>query len=212
MNYKKKLYDAIKKNDIRSIIDIGANVGQFAKEIKSIFPNISILCIEPNVACEPYLKSLGFPYIICCPSDKSSIKNFYKMKNDPIGTGHSLYKENSHHYEGDNLLVEKIRTDTLDSILEKSNFNKEFDLIKIDTQGSEYDILMGCQKTLSKCKMVLAETDVLNYNQGCASQQSVIDLLCNAGFKHHILIENQISNGNICQQDLLFFRDTCVLE
>lgn len=196
------------KYHIKTVLDIGANVGQFAKEIKSVFPQIFILCIEPNTDCEQYLQSCGLNYIICCPSNCRTTKKFYRMKNDPIGTGHSLYKENSHHYEGDNLLVQEIQTDTMDSILDQTWFgNLSFDLIKLDTQGSELDILKGCSKILSGCKMILAETDVGNYNQGCASQQEVVDFLSENGFKPHEVIENQIMNGKIFQQDILFIKD-----
>lgn len=208
MNNKVKLYEAMEKHHVKTVLDIGANVGQFAKEIKSVFPQIFVLCIEPNTDCEQYLRSYGMNYIICCPSNCRTTKKFYRMKNDPIGTGHSLYKENTHHYEGDNLLVQEIQTDTMDAILDQSWLgNLSFDLIKLDTQGSELDILKGCPKTLSRCKMVLAETDVGNYNEGCASQQQVVEFLCKNGFKALEVIENQITNEKIFQQDILFIRE-----
>jgi FkbM family methyltransferase len=207
MNNKHILYEQIKKYNIKNILDIGANIGQFAKEIKSLFPEIFILCIEPNIDCEPHLKLFGIDYIICCPSDSKTTKKFYRMKNDPIGTGHSLYKENTHHYEGDNLLVQEIQTDTIDSILANSLFkNISFDFIKLDTQGSELDILKGSSKTLSECKMILAETDIGNYNEGCASQKEIIKFVSNHGFETYDIIENQISEGKVFQQDILFLR------
>jgi len=211
MNNKEKLYESIRKHNIKTVLDIGANVGQFAMEIRSLFPEIFIVCIEPNTDCEPYLRSKGLNYIICCPSDSKTTKKFYRMKNDPIGTGHSLYKENTYHYEGENLLVQEIQTDTMDSILNQSWLgNLKFDLIKLDTQGSELDILKGCPKTLSMCKMILAETDIGNYNQGCASQKEVTDFLSNNGFVAHGVIENQITNGKIFQQDILFIREDII--
>jgi FkbM family methyltransferase len=167
-----------------------------------------VLCIEPNTDCEPYLRQLGLNYIISCPSDSKSIKKFYRMKNDSTGTGHSLYKENTHCYEGDNLLVQEIQTDTLDSILEKSSFaNFLFDFIKLDTQGSELDILKSCPKTLSNAKLVLAETDISNYNEGCPSQRDVVEFMDKNGFVVDCVIENQITpNNTLIQQDLLFIK------
>jgi len=207
MNNKTKLYEMMAKNSVKTVLDVGANVGQFAGEIRSFFPNIFILCIEPNKDCERYLRASRLNYIICCPSDCKSTKKFYRMKSDPLGTGHSLYKENTYHYDGDNLIVEEIETNTMDSILDESWLgNLAFDLIKLDTQGSELDILKGCPKTLSKCKMVLAETDTGNYNQGCPSQKDVVDFMEKNNFVVYDVIENQISNGKIFQQDILFIR------
>jgi FkbM family methyltransferase len=208
MNNAVKLYEAIAKHNVKTILDVGANVGQFAREVKSVFPNIFILSIEPNADCEQYLKAQGMTYIICCPSDSKTTKKFYRMKSDPIGTGHSLYKENSYHYDGDNLVIQEIQTDTLDAILNENLLGDfSFDLIKLDTQGSELDILKGCPKTLSRCKMVLAETDVGNYNQGCASRKEVVEFLSKNGFVQQEVIQNHISNGTIFQQDLLFVKE-----
>lgn len=208
MKNKINLYKSIQKYNIKTILDIGSNIGQFALEIRSSFPETFILCIEPNIDCETYLKNRGLDYIICCPSDSKTTKKFYRMKSDPIGTGHSLYKENTHHYAGENLLVEEIQTDTMDSILEQSSFNNlSFDFIKLDTQGSELDILKGCSKLLSNAKIILAETDVSNYNQGCPPQKDVIQFMQKNGFEVDCVIEDQITpKGTIIQQDLLFVK------
>jgi len=105
-------------------------------------------------------------------------------------------------------VVEDMQTDTMDSILDQSWLgNLSFDLIKLDTQGSELDILKGCPKTMSNCKMILAETDVGNYNQGCPSQAEVIDYLSTVGFRVLEIIEDQVSDGKIIQQDILFIKD-----
>lgn len=209
MKNKINLYKYIQKYNIKTILDIGANVGQFALEIRSSFPQMFILCIEPNSDCESHLRNLGLNYIICCPSDSKTTKKFYRMKSDPTGTGHSLYKENTYHYEGENLLIQEIQTDTMDSILEQSSFNNlSFDFIKLDTQGSELDILKGSSKLLTNAKIILAETDVSNYNQGCPTQKDVIEFMQKNGFGVDCVIEDHITpKGKTIQQDLLFIRE-----
>jgi FkbM family methyltransferase len=171
-------------------------------------PDAFVLCIEPNKECEPYLKHLkkyGVDYIICCPSDKKSTKNFYKMKSDPIATGNSLYRENTFHFSDENTLVELIETDTMDSILNAHGMSSiPFNMIKLDTQGSELDILRGCSSTLKSVKLVVAETDVANYNHGCPSQKEVIDYMESRGFATIGSVEDHYLGDRLIQQDILF--------
>ena len=54
--------------------------------------------------------------------------------------------------------------------------------------------------------MILAETDIGNYNEGCASQKEIINFVSDNGFETYNIIENQISKGKVFQQDILFLR------
>lgn len=201
------MFQKMAEHRIRTLLDIGANIGQYASMIKSVFPYMFVLSIEPNPNCEQFLSRVGVRYLICCPSDKKSVKKFYKMKSDNIGTGHSLYRENTYHYSDDNLAVDEIQTDTLDSILEQNDMGQVvFDMMKLDTQGSELDILKGCPNTLQNVKLVVAETDVGNYNIGCPTQKEIVDFMEQSGFVNLGSVEDHFSNGRMVQQDLLFER------
>jgi len=199
------LIQKMTEHRIEALLDIGANVGQYATMIKSIFPNVFVLSIEPNRACESFLEKIGVRYIICCPSDRKSIKKFYRMKSDALSTGCSLYRENTHHFSEDNLDVSEVETDTLDSILEANNMSGvKFDMMKLDTQGSELDILRGSRKTLESVKLVVAETDVGNYNIGCPTQGEIVDFMEQNGFVNLGSVEDHYALGKMVQQDLLF--------
>lgn len=194
---------------IKSVLDIGANTGQFACWVKSCIPDAYVLSIEPNPNCEKYLRSLNLNYIMCCPSDTKGIKSFYMNRVDPVGTGNSLYRENTHHFSDENTIVVEVNTDTMDSILDSAGVGSIiFDMIKIDTQGSELDILRGCTKILTTTKLVVAETDVGNYNQGCPTQKEVIDYMESMGFRSIGSSEDHFSDGRLIQQDILFERMT----
>ena len=50
----------IKKYNIKGVLDIGANRGNYAKEMHSIFPSIKIFSIEANKECYSFLeKTIG---------------------------------------------------------------------------------------------------------------------------------------------------------
>jgi len=199
----------IKEKNVSTVLDIGANVGQYAMGLKKDYPHMKILSLEANRECQPYLQHyLGDSYLICCPSDRKGTKKFYKTTTSSICTGNSLYRENTEYYSDEKLIVEEVETDTLDYILESNGYgDAQFDLIKMDTQGSELDILKGADRVLQTAKMVVVETDTGNYNLGCPPQKEVKDYLEAKGFVVVGSVEDHFRNGKLIQQDLLFVKN-----
>ena len=60
-----------------SILDIGANIGQFYHEIRKIFPDAQYTLIEGNHYCEAALKGLHVEYYISLLSDCVKKVKFY---------------------------------------------------------------------------------------------------------------------------------------
>ena len=188
--------------DPKSILDIGANVGQFYNEIKTIFPNSYYYLIEGNDSCEVVLETLNVDYSICLLSDSEKEVDFYIRTNEPRCTGNSIYRENTSFYDDDQITILKKQTKTLSSVLN----NQTFDLIKIDVQGSEIDIINGGIDIVKKSKGVLMEISLMNYNQNAPVKEFVYEYMTNLGF---IPVEN-IGNINhtitheLIQQDILY--------
>ena len=185
-----------------SILDIGANVGQFYNEIKEIFPNSYYYLIEGNDSCEVVLETLNVDYSISLLSDIEKEVDFYVRKHEPRCTGNSIYRENTSFYDDDQIIILKKQTKTLSNILN----NKVFDLIKIDVQGSEIDIINGGIDIIKNAKGVLMEISLVEYNQNAPVKEFVYEYMSNIGF---IPIET-IGNINhpitheLIQKDILF--------
>jgi len=126
-------------NNIKNILDIGANVGAFSNLCKSIVQDSTIYMVEANPQCEQSLKNTGNKYYIAALSDENKEVTFYINANNPVCTGASYYKENGVAYIGANEI--KLNTVLLDELL--SNENIVFDFVKIDVQGSELDVIRG---------------------------------------------------------------------
>lgn len=195
--------EKIKKYFIpESILDIGANVGQFYNEIKKIFPNSYYYLIEGNDSCEVVLKTLNVDYSISLLSDSEKEVDFYIRKHEPRCTGNSIYRENTSFYDDDQIFILKKQTKTLSSILN----DKIFDLVKIDVQGSEIDIINGGIDIIKNAKGVLMEISLVEYNQNAPLKEFVFEYMSNIGF---IPIET-IGNINhpithqLIQKDILF--------
>lgn len=200
----RKILDHIGRNNISSLIDIGANVGNFTCLVKSFFPNIDVLMIEANPFCDNMLKRTGYPYEIVCLSDsKKEVKFFFEDKN-MIGTGASYYLEQTRFYSMQNFTM--METETLDELLKTKYDSKSFDFVKMDTQGSEIDIMKGATETMSKAKHVLLETSLIEYNAGAPLKQDYFDFMSQIGFKPVEMVEEHYSEGRLIQEDWIFSR------
>jgi FkbM family methyltransferase len=195
--------ESIKKYfEPKSILDIGANVGQFYNEIKNIFPDSYYYLVEGSESCEVVLKTLNVDYSICLLSDSEKEVDFYIRKNEPRCTGNSIYRENTSFYDDDQILIEKRQTKTLSNLLN----NQIFDLIKIDVQGSEIDIINGGLDIIKETKGILMEISLIEYNQNSPTKDFVYEYMDNLGFKPVELIGNinHPLTYELIQQDILF--------
>jgi FkbM family methyltransferase len=185
------------------ILDIGANIGEFSKKIYDIYPNCDFILIEPNLNCKEYLDKLPFEHRIIGLSNKSDVVDFYVELNNNIASGASIYKENTDYYKYGNYINYKISVDTLDNM----NFYPEciIDLVKIDTQGSELDIIEGGVETLKRVKYLLIEVSVMEYNKNAPLFDVVHLKLREFGYKiEDILHYHKFANGDIFQMDIVY--------
>ena len=193
----------------KSVLDIGANIGDFTRRLYYKFPECKVVMVEANPNCKPYLQLLEIPYDIVGLSNKEGYKDLYIEKINQIGTGASFYKENTEHYLEGMYDVLRVPVATLDS---KDYYNgKPIDLIKIDVQGSELDIINGGENTLKNTGYVLLELSLLEYNVGSPVIEEVIDKMLESSFRIVDVVEyhrlRQVNEGAVFQIDLLFKRN-----
>lgn len=183
-----------------TILDIGAHYGEFNNYSKSFFPDSHIFSIEGNELCEQALKNSNCLYRIILLGKENTKAVFYKQKNDLESTGNSLYRELTEHFNDEVLIKEEKELKTLDTIF---NPFVSFDLIKIDTQGSELDILEGGKYLAQRAKGILLEVSLKPYNEGSPLYDDVLKYMNSIGFEmKEVLDENIISH----QKDILFIK------
>lgn len=197
-------YEQIKQtveNSVSSILDIGAHMGEFTKGMRRVLPFANYHMIEANPECEESLKGVGFvPYTIVLLSDTPRRLQYYINKQDKMSTGNSYYKELTHHFSEDNLVQVDMESQALDDIFP----NEVFDLIKVDTQGSELDILRGGSELVSKATYILLECSIELYNEGAPLIDEVIAYMNSIGFVQDAVVGEHYLEDVLFQQDVIF--------
>jgi len=141
-------YALSKVKQFRTAVDIGGNIGFWSKDFCKRFQHVVIFepdasnieCLEANLSdMQNYkLHKVGL-------GSETAQKTFYKSKT--TSGGHSFFRDQIFEtdVEQTDLQIKKLDDYELTNI----------DLIKIDTQGSEYDIIMGSRNTLLNNDCVL---------------------------------------------------------
>lgn len=185
------------------ILDIGANIGQFHLSAKYYYPQSFIFSIEASPDCEAELKQITENYYIGLLAKDNSEYDFYSRKDTGIGTGNSIYREMTHFYSDDQLHIIKQHGIRLDDLFDASS---EFDLIKIDTQGSELDIISGGLELCKKASGILLEVSITPYNEGAPLYDEVIEFMQNIGFTPKEVLDESRNHG-AHQKDILFINE-----
>jgi FkbM family methyltransferase len=130
-----------------TIIDIGSNIGYYGiLEAKILGKNGRVICIEPvRRNFEYLLKNFKLNNINNAKAINIALSDRVGLAKITISHGSNwcyISNENNHNEQS-----EYVRITTGDSIL--SQF-KKIDLIRMDTEGHEYNIVKGCYKIIKK--------------------------------------------------------------
>lgn len=155
-----------------SYLDIGANKGHQVSFIRTMMPCIKH--IELVEACRYHewdIQQQHVPYKIEVLSDSVKTVNMYL--HDDRST---YYKEDIPYFN--TAPFEPRTTTTLDLLYP----TETFDLIKIDTEGSELDIIRGGLNLLSRAKAIIVDEDITPYHEGAPSANEIRGFLESIGF------------------------------
>jgi FkbM family methyltransferase len=171
--------------DIRTVLDVGASIGDSAVEYRHYFPDAIIHSFEPVQECFEKLQK--------CLSDKRFFAHHTALGNQ---TGKAIFFRNSHTpsssflqvlskhvkafpYTGTTTQI-TVPITRLDAIWPQLAAEPRM-VCKIDVQGFEDRVLKGAQKVLQKVAAVIIETSFVPLYQNQALFDDVYRLL----YTHH---------------------------
>ena len=186
---------------IHTVYDIGAFTGEWSKAVKStVLKEADFVLFEANPAYAATLAATGFKHFITVLSNPERKEvEFYNGTN----TGDSYYKENTKFYDNQGSI--KLNCTTLNALVEKHNLPIP-NFIKIDTQGSELDILSGAESFLNQVDLIYTECPIIRYNTGAPNIQEYLDYFRNHKFIPISLLETHYGENTLLQVDIMFMR------
>jgi FkbM family methyltransferase len=184
---------------IETVFDIGANKGTWSMPMKAnVLKNSFFYLFEGNPKHELYLKQTGLPYYIGILSNPGRESVDYYTIN---GTGDSYYRENTPFYDKEQPVTVPART--LESIIKECEMPVP-NFIKIDTQGSELDILRGAESVLNQVDLIFLECPIIRYNLGAPDIQDYLDYMREQGFMPTDVLDIHVHEHTLVQIDIMF--------
>jgi FkbM family methyltransferase len=186
-----------------TIIDVGAYEGQWTRRMVPIFPAAHFLLFEAQPSKQEIIrrnlaKFAGYELeIAVLGAVEGREVTFYDME-----TGSSYYPELTSYPR----TARAAQTKTLDRMLSGRALGEI--LIKLDTQGSELDILMGAPRLLEEAVCVILEASLYDYNKEAPTLANAIQFLDSHGFSAVDVIEvhRRSYDGALVQVDLAFLK------
>jgi FkbM family methyltransferase len=150
-------------------VDVGANIGNYSIALLKAFPLCSVVAIEPqptvfdkltlNLAKWSNAKVLN----IGVGSASAELELFNYAEGEH--TEHaSIYKEVFTSLRPSEVRRISIPIEPLDAIVERLGFQGQIDLLKIDTEGHEFEVLKGCERLLSQRRIASIQLEFNDVN------------------------------------------------
>jgi len=199
--------------DYKTVVDIGANKGQFSLVSRYCFPDAKIISFEP-------LTEPAGIFFNLFRNDKNTILH-------SVAIGPKKEKKNIHISKSNDsssllpisALQEKIFPGTkeigttaievvpLDTLLFKEDIEKKA-LLKLDVQGYELEALMGCESILSSFDNIYCECSFLELYTGQKMATDIIEWLFKRGFILNGAYNMSYDDSGIAVQADLMFNNT----
>lgn len=210
---REREYKWLQDFGIKTVIDVGANVGQFALMIHKIINDAAIYSFEPINEC--YMELVNkkdrinnlkcFNLALGSETREGVINRNEFLPSSSLLAMESLHKE-AFPYTA-KTYQEKINITSLDKIHNEIDWVQKI-LLKIDVQGYELEVLEGAKNSLNSIDLIIVETTFLKLYKRQPLFEDVYDFLYSRSFQYKGNFD-QITNpntGRILQADAIFVK------
>lgn len=180
LNVIQKFVDYIQDGYV--ILDIGAQTGTFSVAAKQ-YPNTEWHSFEPDPWNYSLLvENLKLNQVTNVKLYEQALSNEIKDDNLNICSNHrglNTLGKNLIRFSETDCIKHPLKTNTIDNLF----LNTKIDLIKMDTEGAEYDIIMGGIQTIKKYKPKILLECCGNLNQFGYSENHMFNLIDEIGYE-----------------------------
>jgi FkbM family methyltransferase len=206
--------DHLKMNNIQTVLDVGANTGQYSRGLRKAGYKGKIISFEPAGQAFQDLKMhaihdknwLTFNYAL---GDTNGSTTIHISRHSPSS---SILPMTPLHMDAspgsDYLSEEKIEVKTLDRIYDSLGISGENVFLKIDTQGYEKKVLLGALESMAMIKGIQLELSTHELYEGEEIYYSIFRFVEEKNFRLVRIIPGFAHKGTheMLQFDALFFR------
>jgi FkbM family methyltransferase len=184
---QRSLAGLLRQEEINLVLDVGANLGQFADELWAAGYTGRVISFEPLASAHAQLVGKAGRYPNWTIADRTALGaetgsvaihvsgNSVSSSILPMLPSHSRAAPNSA-YVG----TETVPMHRLDDLCVLSAADRA--ILKIDAQGFERQVLEGAPRLLASCRAVIAEMSLVPLYEGQALGRELWDLLAARGF------------------------------
>ncbi len=149
-----------------TVIDCGANCGQFAELVTTVFPDVTIHLIEPQAYCWPalerFVRERGRSHLHRVAVTEPGVAQVRMHRGGAEGSTGAFV------VAADEPFAVDLKADaaTLDQLFASAVEGKDRALLKLDIEGHELPALLGSVRLLEVVEVVLSEVRFFDINRG----------------------------------------------
>lgn len=208
MRYRKRWLMSM---NINTVLDVGANVGEFSAIAASLFPTAGIYAFEPITDCVERIKQKQIPNVTVFQialGNQNGETKFYVSSWNPSSSLKKmgeLHRKNWPHSAENRLKYVKVQR--LDSLAPELDIQPEI-LVKVDIQGAEAEFIEGGKNVLSKAKVIIIEGGYQQLYEDEALFDGIYERLKNLGFLFQGVLKQSQSktDDSYLQADFIFVK------
>lgn len=201
----------LQEKNFKSIIDVGANVGQFGKKIRQFYPEAHLYSFEPiplvfKELTDNFKGDANFtPFNVGLGDKEGKLEFFMNEFSDSssmLKMG-DLHKKNFPFTKNEKIILVDIKT--LDNCIDVNKIEKPY-LLKLDVQGFEEQVMNGGVEILKNAEMIITEASFKELYEGQSLFDTLYEKMKGYGFQYVGNLDqmNSAFNGEPLQGDAIF--------
>jgi FkbM family methyltransferase len=189
----------------RSVLDVGAALGDWSRACAEVFPAARYVLVEPLAEFRPSLAAaaagMGSALIVEAAVAEASGERTINVHPDLVGT--SLLREREgEHVDG---TPRSVPVTTVDELVREHGLEPPF-LLKVDVQGAEREVVAGASATLPSADAVICEVSFFGFFYDGTPFEELIRTMRDTGFVVYDIgnLARRPLDGALSQADILF--------